>query len=189
MKKTLFITLCLLFTFALLKSPAQNQSKLQLKVAIGLLPTYLKDKPKTIIPSLSFGVNYRVHEKISLEGYFAYSCSQTKCEKPGPVTKEPLQEWQNNLSILGLKSAIHTSRMEKWDIYGGMMINYNITKINVISGSADYMREHLGIKPSNSKISISGFVGAMYMLSGELSLYSELGFGICLLSAGLGYRF
>jgi len=101
--------------------------------------------------------------------------------------KEP-PEWENRLTVIGLKAVVHSSKFGKWNIYGGMLFNYNIIRIRILRGDIDFMQDHQGFRNRSSNVSFSGFVGSRYEISPKANLFGELGFGASLLNVGMGYQ-
>ena len=185
MKKALLL-LIIAFIFVNIQngfSQKKLKSKLELKAGIGLLPTFFKDDAQTKLMPLSFGVKYQLSKKMSLEAYLGHSRSSAGTE---PMGDQVPPQWQNTMTVIGLRGAAHpVTNFEKWDFYGGMMINYSITQINVQHGNPDVLWDRLGFEPNAGKMTISGFVGTNYKIWKRFGLFGELGFGASLFKTGV----
>ena len=194
MKKT--ILTCLLgFTLALTVNAQKSKitrfkaGDVELSAGIGLLPTFLADQAQTIIPPVGLRLGYRVSENFSLAGFVSYSSSETdRISLPdGTINK-----WENNYTMVGLRGAVHATRIQNWDIYGGFMAAYNITDVNrtIVDHSNDDIDFRSPYQPTNSDtFTFGGFVGGAYYFKKNLAVFGELGYGVSLVNAGVTLKF
>lgn len=93
-----------------------------------------------------------------------------------------------NYTILGVRSAYHYNglHVEKLDIYGGVMLSYNILHYSyktsagtAYSGSGSY----------GSTAGFSLYAGGRYFFTSSLGAFAELGYGVSYLTLGLVLRF
>lgn len=91
-----------------------------------------------------------------------------------------------NYTIVGVRGAYHYNgftHIPELDIYGGVMLGYNIAKYSSDSGD-DSLGSSYG-----SGIGLSGFVGGRWFFTEQLGVYAELGYGVSVLNVGVTYKF
>lgn len=184
MKKVYQLSLVLLLSFCF--QTLYAQSKVDVNFGIGAFPTFAKDKGKVMLLPLTLNASYKLTSKFSLGLYMGHSVTETNREflNDGVFT-----QWKNHFSTVGIRAAAHTDKLYNWDIYGGMSLSYNYSKIEMMEGNMDEMAKHMGIKPKSGKIAASGFLGTRYAFTEMIGLYGELGFGISILTFGCSLRF
>lgn len=122
---------------------------------------------------------------ISLGGYAGYKAFQYKYDA-GSVNYK--QNW--NYTIIGARAAYHYTGLEneKIDVYGGLMLSYNILKYkfkdNSGSGSGIYNSGSYG-----SAAGFTAYAGGRYFFSNNLGAFAELGYGVSYLTVGLSLKF
>ena len=96
------------------------------------------------------------------------------------------EKW--HYTVLGVRSAYHYNglHVEKLDLYGGVMLSYNILSYSYtdnsgynISGSGAY----------GSTVGLSLYVGARYFFADHLAVLAELGYGVAYLNVGIAAKF
>ena len=92
-------------------------------------------------------------------------------------------DWRYNHYVLGARGAFHYQFIPKLDTYGGLMLGYNIATVKWVGDG-----ESVGTA-SGSAFGYSVFVGARYLFKPNLGVYSEIGYGIAYLSAGVTFKF
>jgi hypothetical protein len=98
--------------------------------------------------------------------------------------------WDYKLAytVVGARSAFHYSKLNnnKFDLYGGLMLSYNLLHIKYDQSFLD-----AGIESNYgaSGMGFSGFVGGRYNFSEKLGAFAEVGYGVSVLSFGLSLRF
>jgi hypothetical protein len=103
------------------------------------------------------------------------------------------QRWSN--TIIGLRGSWHYNEwhgMDELDVYGGLMLGYNIGSyrnrstrtINGVTSDYDY-----GYSGSISFATFSTYLGARYYFTEKIGAYLEFGYGIAYLNLGLAARF
>ena len=90
--------------------------------------------------------------------------------------------FNTSYTIIGIRAAYHYNGIpsDKFDVYGGLMISYNIYSHSSYSYFSDY---------GSSAISSTGFIGGRYYFSPNIACYGELGYGVSLLNIGLSFKF
>jgi opacity protein-like surface antigen len=95
---------------------------------------------------------------------------------------QTLYDWRYNHYVLGGRGAFHYQFIPKLDTYGGLMLGYNIASVKWVGDG-----ESVGTA-SGSAFGYSVFVGARYFFKPKLGVYSEIGYGIAYLSAGVTFK-
>lgn len=90
-----------------------------------------------------------------------------------------------NYFIIGARGAYHYNGFEvpELDVYGGVMLGYNIASYSSSGSGADYSGNY------GSGLGFSGFVGGRWLFAEKLGAFAELGFGVSNLTLGLTYKF
>lgn len=91
-----------------------------------------------------------------------------------------------NYTIVGVRGAYHYNgftEIPELDIYGGVMLSYNISKYT--SDSSDTL---LG-NSYGSGLGFTGFVGGRWFFTNSIGAYAELGYGVSILNVGVTYKF
>lgn len=91
-----------------------------------------------------------------------------------------------NYFIVGARGAYHYngfSSLSKLDVYGGVMLGYNI-----VSYTADGDEISTG-NSYGSGVGFSGFVGGRWLFSENVGAYAELGYGVSVLNVGVTFLF
>jgi hypothetical protein len=159
-------------------------------VFVGALPTYVADKATVDVPPVSAGLSYMVSPIFGVDFLIGHSISTSSKHF---FTDQAYATWTNALYFAAIRPAIHFTKRDNIDIYGGMSMGFHYSKMTGNPGGdlstlrlSEY-ENHLGIK-STWKPAFSGFLGARYALSPNLTINSEIGFNVSILSIGLGYR-
>ncbi|MFS4448383.1 hypothetical protein [Maribacter sp. 2307UL18-2] len=81
-------------------------------------------------------------------------------------------------TIVGVRGAYHFNglNVEKLDVYGGVMLSYNILSFSGTSGD-------FGSRPS-----ATGFVGGRWFFSDSFAAFAEAGYGVAYLTLGVSFR-
>jgi len=132
------------------------------------------------IPPISASYEVGFTDKISGGGYLAYAGSEHK-HWMGWGT------WSYTNIIIGARASYHFYSKDKIDVYGGLMIGYNIvsSSYKANDGYNDYFRD----SPSGSALIYSIFGGARYYFSDSFGAFAELGYGISNLTIGVTFKF
>lgn len=178
-------SLSLLFCLFVGSQTVYAQGKVDINLGIGAFPTFAKDKGKVMLLPLTLNAAYKLTSKFSLGTYVGHSVTKTNREI---LNDGVLSQWKNHFTTVGIRAAAHTDKLYNWDIYGGMSLSYNYSRIEMVDGSMDKMTKHMGIKPKSGKVAASGFLGTRYAVTENMGLYGELGFGISILTFGFSLR-
>lgn len=97
------------------------------------------------------------------------------------------EKW--NYTVIGVRSAYHYNAInnKKFDVYGGLMLSYNILSYKYSDNGGNY-----GYKSSGSygsHVGLSAYVGGRYLFTDHIGAFAELGYGVSILNVGLAVKF
>lgn len=180
--------LLLAFTFGIESLAAQRQpfQHWELRTAVGLLPTFLKDHTQTEIPPVSLEVRYRPNSRFSMGLLAGNSIARAT------ITHQSTQKVtvQNDFKIVALRGAIHGSPTDRIGLYGGALLGYTHSDVNY-ADLLDYKNgtpSFMPIPKPRSGLFFSAFMGADYRIHSNIHVFGELGYGLSLAMAGVAVR-
>lgn len=150
---------------------------------IGLIATFAADKARAITPPLAIGADYLLNEKVSIGLRFGYSAAEKKREIMG---RDVI--WNNSFYTVGLRVGFHYTRISRWDIYGGMMLSQNFSRVSWVDIEKAALIKNLGVQESSSQFAYTAYLGSRYAADKKMSIFAEVGFLNSLLTVGFGYR-
>lgn len=162
-----------------------KKGEIQANVSIGLVPTYLLDGGRGVIPPLAVKMNYHLSKHFSLTATAGYSKTLSKIS---PTPKNLQYQWQNSLLFTGIGSSIHRKIHKYWEVYGGLQIGFFFSHITLIEGKKEDLKRHYGVNTLSGTLSWSSILGIRYHANNRISSFLELGYGVSLVNAGVGYR-
>ncbi|MCB0583354.1 MAG: outer membrane beta-barrel protein [Phaeodactylibacter sp.] len=192
MKRLFYITLVLSCLFVQLPFTGTAQSKnerywkggqLDARFGIGLISTFAADKARTVTPPLVAGADYLINEKVSVGFQFGY----TAAEKTREVLGQKIS-WHNNFYTFSLRTGFHYTRISNWDVYGGLALSCNHSRISQLGEEKARLDVSLGVQESSSQFSYTAFLGSRYAVDKRMSLFAEAGFLTSFVTVGVGYR-
>ena len=157
-----------------------------LSAGIGLGSSLLNYSGSNQTPALSAQYEKGILERgpgvISLGGYVGYKGYKYSDKSLGYSEK-----W--TYTIVGVRGSYHYTGLnsDKLDVYGGVMLSYNILKYKYTDdygNSGNYNTGSYG-----SAAGFTGFVGGRYSFSKNIALMAELGYGVSYLTLGLAFKF
>jgi hypothetical protein len=97
------------------------------------------------------------------------------------------EKW--NYTVIGVRSAYHYNALnnEKFDVYGGLMLSYNILSYKYSDNSGTSTFKGSGSYGSN--LGLSAFVGGRYLFTDNIGAFAELGYGVSYLTLGVAFKF
>ncbi len=177
---------------SLLSSPnAQAQRNAlpnwEVRAGVGLLPTFLKDHVQSDLPPLSLELRYKVSRRYSLGLLAGQSVSQASFQHHTGAE----QFYKNRFSMVAIRSAVHSSPWEKWELYGGMLLGYAHSDITYMEDNEIKQTEGSTLPGPRARngLFFSAFIGTSCQVHDELRVFGELGYGLSLLTTGVSYRF
>jgi len=125
-------------------------------------------------PPLSLGLQFGIHEKISVGGIVGYSSSSYDWGYN--------DSWKYTYIFIGARGEYHFVDVDvkDLDLYGGLTIGYNIVSFS--GPSYDWY------DPGTSYLLYGFHAGARYMFSPKIGAFAELGYGIGYLTVGLNVK-
>ncbi len=129
--------------------------------------------------------NVRKVDVISLGGYIGHK--SFKNDYNGFYGYK--QKW--DYTSIGFRSAYHYNgftNLPKLDIYGGIMISYDIVNYTYKDNDPNQNSPFYNTKYGSSA-SASAFVGGRYFFTEGFGAYSELGYGVSFFTIGLCFKF
>lgn len=157
---------------------------------VGLIPNYIADNVQVNTLPVNFRVGYRVSNQMSLSAFAAYSAY----EKSNVVRPdESIDHISSRELTVGIRSAVHALRAERFDVYGGLMLGYQMPNTEITQAAKPKGGNTGGVQPSFSRpaqnhLLYSGFIGASYLPSRNMGIFGEIGYGISLFNVGLQWK-
>ena len=143
------------------KAPKPDAKYVNINAGIGILPTFLKDAGKSKVMPLSLSADYKVAKHFSLGAFVGHSVTETDLKTMQDGTQA---RWRNNYVVSGVRMAGLSSDLNGWNIYGGMSVGYSHSKIEMLEGQIEKVKDNMGIRPSSGKMLMTGFIGARYCI-------------------------
>lgn len=131
-------------------------------------------------PPISLGLQFGVHEKLSVGGIVGYSSSSYDF---GHWNGQDWS-WTYRYIFVGARGEYHFVDVDvkDLDLYGGLTLGYNIVSVSEPTG-------YTGPYTAESSYLLYGFhAGARYMFSPKLGVFGELGYGIGYITLGLNVK-
>jgi len=193
MKKAILSFAIIAFVAASLQAQVVfKKGFVDLAVGVGLVPTYVADGAHINMLPVNMRLGLRLSDNFSMSAFAAYSAS----EKNNVIRPDDsIDNIRNQEVTLGLRGAVHALRSERFDVYGGFMLGYNMPNTEVTQVAAPKSGGPLpnGLQPSftrepSNKMLYNGFVGVSYLTGRNLGLFGELGYGISLFNVGMQWK-
>jgi hypothetical protein len=160
----------------------KNHQYWQVRAGIGLLPTFLKDQATAVCPPLSIELNYRLTPRFSLGLLAGGSLSTVTLEHHSGSSLK----LRNKFQMIALRGAVHTQRWEKWKPYGGISLAYQYNKVDEMK-TQKVTTSPIYYAPRKSGFFYGAFVGTCYQPVPQVEIFGELGFGLSILTMGVGF--
>jgi len=179
MKKSIFIILAVFIAVAAHAQPFQKGTTTA-NLGIGL-GTALGGLGKAR-PAISASVDHGMWDiggpgVVSLGGYVGNT--GYKYTDAGYTAK-----W--NYIVVGARGAYHYNgfkNVPNLDVYGGLMLGYNIVSYSSTGSDAGYANSY------GSGLGLSAFLGGRWFFSDNIGAYAELGYGVSHLNVGVTFKF
>lgn len=196
MKKYLLTPLTIILLLVTFNSIAQYQTgQVDLNIGVGLGNIVAGSGSTSAIAPISASLEYGVTDNIGLSAYLGYTGASYSYTGSyisptlGPTGYIDTYKW--SFLILGARGAYHLGnivKVEKLDLYGGLMLGYNIA--NSSFSSTDGSRANITYGGS----SFGGFIwslyaGGRYRFNDKVGVFGELGYGIAYLTVGVNFKF
>ncbi len=162
----------------------QTHQYWQLRTGIGLLPTFAKDHATSEIPPLSMELRYRPSPRFSL-GLLAGGSVSSVTQEHHSGSSLSLK---NRFQMIALRAAVHTQRWVKWAPYGGISLAYQNSRVeDVGSDKEDLEASLIHYTPRKAGVFYGAFIGTCYQPVPQLEIFGELGYGLSILTLGIGF--
>jgi hypothetical protein len=180
MKKLLFISLALILLITQLTAQKStfNKGDKVLNLGLGLGATYYGGYYTSRMPSLTGSFEVCVVDglienkgSIGVGGYVGFSSAKYE------------NYYKTTNFVFGARGSFHYPLVEKLDTYTGLLLGYNIFSYNYYDSSTP---PYTG---STSGLASAWYIGARYYFNEKFSAMAELGYGVSVLTLGLGIKF
>jgi hypothetical protein len=186
MKKFLILILLLSSGLGMQAQQADNfePGEMFISPAIGLGTPYLGGFGySTVLPPISVSVDYAIEQDIvdegtvSVGGYFGVAQNRYRADYFGGE-----YGWNFTYIVIGPRGTYTYPIEENLDIYGGLMLGYNIATV-----------KEVGDVPGNANYSAGGFAydffaGGRYYFKDNMAAMVELGYGVSILRLGVSFK-
>ncbi len=162
-----------------------KQGQADIRMGIGVFPTYSKDASKISVPPLTVGIDWMMADQFSLGVTAGYSLYQI--EKIWPIDSSVRKYSTHTLQLMA-RAAAHYTRTDNLDVYGGLQIGGQNTTINSHNQPFGRMEQLHGIKPQKLRLLYGAFLGVRFAASQKLNLWGEFGTGISFAQVGFEIR-
>ena len=124
---------------------------------------------------------------ISLGGYLGYKSFSYDGAFSYPYIYSYTQKW--SYTVIGIRSAYHYNGISSkdWDVYGGVMLSYDILSYKYTSSNPVY--DHLYSGSYSGGLGLSLYIGGRYFFSDNVAAFAELGYGISYFTIGGAFKF
>lgn len=191
MKQIVILVSLIALGLSTLNAQTLKRGDFDFAAGLGLVPTFAADNARASVLPLSLRASYRLANNFSLGAYAGFSSSEAdKINLPDGRANQVT----NDTYILGLRAAAHTYRYEKWDLYGGFLVGYNISDVaqSAYAPAIDDEKTERPLptfsRPAENQFTFSGFIGASYFPGKRVGVFSEVGFGISLVNLGVQFK-
>jgi hypothetical protein len=188
-KKRTVLFFCLLMAVLSIKAQPFVKGTNVVSAGIGLGSSILHYSGASQSPAISLQYEKGLWDiggpgVISLGGYLGMKGYKYSSKSGGYNYSE---KW--HYTVIGVRSAYHYNgiQSDKWDIYGGVMLSYNILNYKYNDNSPGGTYANSGSYGSNAGFSL--YAGARYFVGKDLGILAELGYGVSYLNLGLALKF
>lgn len=174
-KLSLAIIAIIISTVSFAQAFDEGSNRIHLGVGIG--SAYAISGATSYTPPLHFSFEHGISEKIGVGAMVGYTGAKSTLPFFGDV--------KYSYIIVGARGQYHFLNEDKYDVYGGAMIGYNIASVKWDSN----VTSTFGIEPTAaSSLALGAFVGGRYNFSEKLAVFGEIGYSIAWISAGLCFN-
>ncbi|MEZ4800516.1 MAG: outer membrane beta-barrel protein [Flavobacteriales bacterium] len=176
MKKLLFMLIAaFVSTAAFSQTFEQGSNRLHLGVGFG--SAYAISGATSYTPPIHLSFEHGISEKIGVGALIGYTGAKTTVPFFGDI--------KYSYIIVGARGQYHFLSEDKYDVYGGAMLGYNIASVKWDNNTTSTF----GVEPTAaSSVAFGAFVGGRYNFSEKLAVFGELGYSIAWISAGICFN-
>ena len=154
-----------------------------LHLGVGFGSPYYYSGSTSSIPPVHASFEHGITENIGIGGLVGYTSATWDAGSLGSLSNYSYK-WKFTYVIVGLRGIYHFINTDKGDLYGGVMLGYNVASAS-FSSTDPNVNNSLYVAPSVGGLAFSGFVGGRYMFSEKIGGFAELGYNIAWISVGL----
>lgn len=162
-----------------------GKGQLDIQAGVGIFPTYIADKPEPVVLPLQLSLRWMATDLLSFNAFAGYSTCRSREEVMFDNTRG---RWYNETWFLGVENGFHYTKIDDWDLYGGLSLLYQHVRLETDSPDLIRAMVHSGIQPQRGKMALTAYIGSRFALSARTNIFAELGYGVSLLKVGVGYR-
>lgn len=179
MKKALTVLALIVSIQGFAQSFGEGSTRVHAGIGFGSPYTYSGSKMG--IPPIHASLEIGITDKIGVGGLIGYTSSSIDEAFFGSS-----YSWKFSYLIFGARGAYHFLTDEKMDLYGGVMLGYNIASAKFESNDATL--NAFVTEPSVGGVTYGFFAGGRYNVKDNLAVFAELGYSISWVSAGVCFN-
>ncbi|MFT5166391.1 MAG: hypothetical protein ACI8P3_001622 [Saprospiraceae bacterium] len=171
------------------EKPVQfRKGDLTYNIGIGLMPSFRGKNLKNPVPPISIVFNYRPVNNVTTGFYLGYSLTESTLTKENGSRAPSVKKIRNSFYILGLRAEGHYIR-GRADFYGGAMLAYNFSDIGTNLSGKDDFQTNIRVENYADVVTWSGHVGVKYLISKHIGFFTEIGYGVSLITIGTTFKY
>ncbi len=151
-------------------------------VGVGVISPYAYSGSKMGVPPIHASLEVGVTDKIGVGGLIGYTSS--KYETSYWTGK---YSWNFTYLIIGARGNYHFYQDEKFDVYGGAMLGYNISSAKFESTDAT-LKQYV-TEPKTGGVAFGVYAGGRYFFKENSALFAEVGYNIGWINFGYCAKF
>ena len=154
------------------------------QAGIGFGSPFYVARSNSTLPPVHASFEMAITEAIGVGGLIGYTASKYDESFFGTS-----YSWKYSYLIIGARGAYHFHQfipVENLDVYGGVMLGYNIANIEYTGPNNSIYENNYN---NDSHIVLAAFAGARYGFSDQFYVMGEIGYSIAWLSVGAGLKF
>ena len=162
-----------------------------INVGIGLGSPYVATSSSITIPPIHASYEQGLTENISLGGLIGYTASSYDAPSIYGYNGNNYKYTYNySYLLIGVRGAYHYEVTDQFDIYGGVMLGYNIASesFSTTNPNNGVVQAYNDNSTSSSAVTFSLYGGARYMFNEHVGAFAELGYNIAYLSIGVSFK-
>ena len=187
------MAITLMFASVSSKADVFGEGAKLLNVGIGVGSAYQFPGSSSSFPPLHASFEYGVTENISIGALVGYTASTYDATKGlSGFNNTYAYTWNFTYFLVGLRGAYHYEVNDKTDLYGGLMLGWDVATVSLTSGDPNIGNLNSlfnSVKPNAGGFSLGIYGGARYMFTDHVGAFAELGYSIAFLSVGGTLKF
>lgn len=151
-------------------------------VGIGVISPYAYSGSKMGVPPVHASLEIGVTDKIGIGGLVGYTSSKYET-----AFLSDKFAWKFSYLVIGARGNYHFYQDDKFDVYGGAMLGYNIASAKFDSTDPDL--EKWVTEPKVGGVAFGVYAGGRYFFKETSALFAEIGYSIAWLNVGYCAKF